>query len=156
MCLVLILSLSSTSTPYGKRSLEKRHSHQPKCFRWEMKSKKDLPATRGWLRAKGLQNPADLGSNPGCVSPGQTVSLWPYQSLKCKSWEFPGGPVVRTPHFHCQGFNQGTKISISRTALPMKKENIMQIIAIMTFPGLLWGFKGLESSECRSAILAAF
>ena len=31
------------------------------------------------------------------------------------SWEFPGGPVVRTLHFHCQGrrFNPwlGTKIS---------------------------------------------
>ena len=38
-------------------------------------SKRDLPATRGWLRAKGLRNPADLGSNPGCVSLGQTVSL---------------------------------------------------------------------------------
>ena len=23
--------------------------------------------------------------------------------LKCSSWEFPGGPVVRTPGFHCLG-----------------------------------------------------
>ena len=33
---------------------------------------------------------------------------------KDKSWEFPGGPVVRTLHFHCRGpgFNPGwgTKI----------------------------------------------
>ena len=26
-----------------------------------------------------------------------------YYSLKIKLREFPGGPVVRTPHFHCQG-----------------------------------------------------
>ena len=36
-------------------------------------------------------------------------------SLKRETWgEFPGSPVVRTPHFHCQGagsiLGQGTKI----------------------------------------------
>ena len=30
--------------------------------------------------------------------------LTPYFDVfKFTSWEFPGGPVVRTPHFHCRG-----------------------------------------------------
>ena len=33
---------------------------------------------------------------------------------KTNNWEFPGSPVVRTPHFHCQGWGLipgwGTKI----------------------------------------------
>ena len=55
----------------------------------------------------------------------QDVSL----SEKCKMWEFPGGPVVRTQRFHCRGpgFNpcQGTKIPQAAQRRQKKKKSKM-------------------------------
>ena len=36
-----------------------------------------------------------------CQGVVSTSSLSPVMS---PSWDFPGGPVVKTPHFHCRGF----------------------------------------------------
>ena len=45
-----------------------------------------------------------------CSVPGVIISLNPQVKLgtwillkTSQSWEFPGGPVVRTLHFHCRG-----------------------------------------------------
>ena len=45
-------------------------------------------------------------------------------------WEFPGGPVVRTPRFQCrrQGFSgQGTKIPHAAQRGPPKKKKLKYI-----------------------------
>ena len=52
--------------------------------------------------------------------------LAPMQYYKSSSWEFPGGPVVRTRCSHCQGLGsipgRGTKIPASRVVQPEEGE----------------------------------
>ena len=37
-----------------------------------------------------------------------TMRLSPHTSQKVSKWEFPGGPVIRTLNFHCQGHRFNT------------------------------------------------
>ena len=65
------------------------------------------PATAGLLRElEEERRDAQHTGCPGCGRPEDSpflpASLTPNHS-RSRRWEFPGGPVVRMPHFHCQG-----------------------------------------------------
>ena len=46
--------------------------------------------------------------------------------MKTRNWDFPGGPVVKTLHFHCRGQGSipgwGTKIPHDTVAWPKQKQ----------------------------------
>ena len=46
-------------------------------------------------------------------------TLFITQIINC--WEFPGGPVVRTPHFHCMDSMPGQGTNIPQAAKKKKK-----------------------------------
>ena len=64
------------------------------------------------------------------------ISLWKIVSnQKCNSWQFPGGPVVKIPHFYYQGskFNlwSGSWDPANHLAPPKKKKKVQFIFLIV-------------------------
>ena len=74
-------------------------------------------------------------------------------------WNFPGGPVIKTPHFQCRGMGSipgwGTKIPRASAARPKKKKKKLSSGLYASRSGELIPFQGWKVLPCDEMKLAS-